>query len=286
MVPLSGGTLFVVATPIGNRGDLSPRAAEILSAVDVVASEDTRRTGRLLAGAGIEARLLAFHEHNEEAAAAGILAALKEGRSVALVSDAGTPLISDPGYRLLERAHREGLAVSPVPGPSALIAALSVAGLPTDRFAFEGFLPAKRAARRDRLRRLAGEPRTLVFYEAVHRVRATVSDLCELFGGERPAFVGRELTKLHEQCLTTDLEGVAARLADGSLPAKGEFVLIVGGAEEPPETGHALVDALLVRLSEVLPERQAVDIVTGATGAKRNAVYRRMLALRDEGPGG
>jgi len=281
---LNRGTLFVVATPIGNRGDLSPRAVEILKSVDVVASEDTRRTGRLLAGAGIEARLKAFHEHNEEGASAGILAALAEGRSVALVSDAGTPLISDPGYRLLARAHAEGIAVSPVPGPSAVVAALSVAGLPTDRFAFEGFLPAKRAARRERLHALAGEPRTLVFYEAVHRVRATVADLCELFGGERPAFVGRELTKLHEQCLKTDLRGVGRQLDDGSLPARGEFVLVVAGASQAPENGFALVDALLVRLAAVMPERQAVDIVAGATGAKRNAVYRRMLALKDEGP--
>jgi 16S rRNA (cytidine1402-2'-O)-methyltransferase len=276
---LTDGTLFVVATPIGNREDLSPRARQVLAGVEFVASEDTRRTGRLLSHFGITARQIALHEHNETEASARIVASLAAGQSVALVSDAGTPLISDPGYRLLRMAHEAGLRVSPVPGPSALIAALSVAGLATDRFCFEGFLPARQSARRARLAELQTEPRTLVFYEAVHRIAGTVDDLGELFGGTRQAFIGRELSKLHEQCVMATLAELSALLAGGSIVAKGEFVLVVAGAE-PAAAGSELdSDRLLLRLAAELPHRQAVDIVTEVTGQKRNAVYRRMLEL-------
>lgn len=278
------GTLFVVATPIGNLEDLSPRALRVLGDVDLVASEDTRRTGRLLSHFGIAAELIALHEHNEAAASERLIEALAGGRSVALVSDAGTPLISDPGYRLLSLAHAAGLTVSPVPGPSALLAALSVAGLPTDRFSFEGFLPAKAAARRRRLEELAAATPTLVFYEAVHRVGATLADLVELFGAERQAFLGRELSKLHEQCELAPLATLAARFEDGSIPAKGEFVLVVAGAPPAAPGARLDVDELLRRLRPLMPQRQAIDIVVAVSAEPRNSVYRRMLAIADEPP--
>ena len=183
------GTLFVVATPIGNREDLSPRARQVLSQVDLIAAEDTRHTGRLLSHFGINARLLALHDHNEEQQVPVIIDRLRNGESVALVSDAGTPLISDPGYRLLSAAHAAGLTTSPIPGPSAVISALSVAGLPSDAFVFEGFLPAKAQARKARLAALAGERRTLILLESVHKIRSTIPDLVESMGADRAAFV-------------------------------------------------------------------------------------------------
>jgi len=200
------GTLFIVATPIGNLEDLAPRARQTLANVDLIAAEDTRRTGRLLSHFGIKTRLYALHDHNEEESAESLVAELANGRSVALVSDAGTPLLSDPGYRLVRAAHRDGVPVSPIPGPSALTTALSVAGLPTDRFCFEGFLPAKAKARRAVLVSLVNEPRTMIFYESVHRIEKTLEDLVSIFGAGRPAFVGRELSKVYEQCVQARLD--------------------------------------------------------------------------------
>ncbi len=275
---VSGGRLYVVATPIGNLDDLSPRAARVLAEVDLVAAEDTRRTGRLLAHAGISAEQVSLHEHNEEQATARLLAELGAGRTVALVSDAGTPLVSDPGYRLLAGAHAAGVPVSPVPGPSALLAALSVAGLPTDRFCFEGFLPSKAAARRSRLAELAAETRTLVFFASVHRIADTLADLAAAFGAGRRAFVGRELSKLHEQCVAATAGELAAMAADGRLPAKGEFVVVCAGAPQAA-TGTLDVDELLRRLAPLLPHRQAVEIAAAASGRRRNELYRRLLEL-------
>ncbi len=272
----------MVATPIGNRDDLSPRALRVLGEVDLVAAEDTRRTGRLLSHFGIGVEQLALHEHNEAQATGRVLAMLDAGRSVALVSDAGTPLISDPGYRLLASAHAAGMAVSPVPGPSAVVAALSVAGLPTDRFVFEGFLPARAAARASRLAELARAPYSLVLYEAVHRIRATVADAAQAFGAERRAFLGRELTKLHEQCVLATLGELLARLDDGRIPAKGEFVLVIDGAPRVPPAARLDLDELLRRLRPLMPQRQAIDIVAAVSGERRNAVYRRMLAIAAE----
>jgi 16S rRNA (cytidine1402-2'-O)-methyltransferase len=242
---LTESTLFVVATPIGNLDDLSPRARKVLEEADLIAAEDTRHTGRLLSHFGIKTRQMALHEHNEESLVAGLIDRLKEGQTIAMVSDAGTPLISDPGYRLLCAAHEQGINVSPVPGASAVTAALSVAGLPTDRFCFEGFLPARQAARRNRLRELAQETRTLVFFESVHRIGKCLDDLLTTFGPERRAFIGREITKLHEQCLSgtlLDLKGMVA----------------------------------------VLPGSQAVDVVASLTGRGRNEVYRLMLSLAED----
>lgn len=279
---LSEGTLFVVATPIGNLGDLSPRARDVLAAVDLIAAEDTRLTGRLLSHFGIRKRRIALHEHNEDDAAVTVIRALQEGKDVALVSDAGTPLISDPGYGLLRAAHAAGLTVTAIPGPCAFVAALSASGLPTDRFVFEGFLPQKAAARKKRLLLLATEERTLVFYEAVHRIADTINDMIEILGGARSACISRELTKLHEQNVSADLAHLAAALADGRMPAKGEFVIVVAGmpaavaSKADPGT-----EMLLRELLGVLPGKQAVDIVARLSGANRNALYQKMLELKN-----
>ena len=279
------GTLFVVATPIGNLGDLSPRAREVLAAVDLIAAEDTRVTGRLLSHFGIKKRQMALHEHNEEAMLGKLLHILREGNSIALVSDAGTPSISDPGYRLLRCAHAAGISVAPVPGASALIAALSASGLPTDRFTFEGFLPAKKAARQMRLQALAGESRTLVFYESVHRIAASIDDMVAILGADRFAFIGRELTKLHEQCVTANLATLAGMLADGTITAKGEFVVAVEGSSEPAgEEAGISADNLLAELVGVLPGKQAVEIVARICGKQRNELYQKMLDLKAEKP--
>jgi 16S rRNA (cytidine1402-2'-O)-methyltransferase len=279
----AAGTLYVVATPIGNLGDVSVRAQETLAAVDVVAAEDTRHSGRLLAALGIQRPMLSLHEHNEAARAAEIVGQLRDGRSIALVSDAGTPLVSDPGFRVVAAVRAAGLRVVPVPGACAAIAALSVAGLPTDRFCFEGFLPSRAAARRTRLQALAREPRTLVFYEAPHRVAETLADLVAAFGAERPAVVARELTKLHESTYADTLGALAARAGADPDMNRGESVLVVGGAsvtEDPGEPGALDVRTLLGALLAELPVSRAVDVVVKATGQRRNRIYELALALR------
>jgi 16S rRNA (cytidine1402-2'-O)-methyltransferase len=270
------GTLFVVATPIGNLEDLSPRARQTLAEVDFVAAEDTRHTGRLLSHLGVKTRQIALHEHNEARAAAAVIELLKGGKSVALVSDAGTPLVSDPGYRLVRAAHQNGITVAPVPGPSAVTAALSVSGLPTDRFAFEGFPPAKQAARRKWLQVRAADERTLVFFEAVHRIAATLADMADVFGADREAFLGRELTKLHEQCVVASLGELLDEVGSGRIASKGEFVVAVSGTARA--AGSSLeVDRLLSELLELVPARQAAAIAARITGGRRNALYERIL---------
>ena len=277
---MNSGTLFVIATPIGNLGDLSPRARQLLGEVDLVAAEDTRHTGRLLSHFGVKTPLLALHDHNERDAVAGLIAKLQDNQSVALVSDAGTPLISDPGFRLVHAAHRHRIRVSPVPGPSAAVAALSAAGLPSDRYCFEGFLPAKRKARQDRLVELRTETRSLVFYAAVHRIREILEDLASAFGSEREAFIGRELSKMHEQCVAASLGELLVQLEGGAIPAKGEFVIVTSGSIDAPVAASAmLAEQLLRELVAVLPAKQAVEIVSRVCALKRNTVYRDMLAL-------
>lgn len=280
---MDSGTLFVVATPIGNREDLTPRARRILGDVDLIAAEDTRHTGRLLSHFGINTRQIALHDHNEEVTVPKLISALKEGKSVALVSDAGTPLISDPGYRLVCAAHAEEIPVSPVPGASAVTAALSVAGLATDRFCFEGFLPNKKVARINRLRKLCDETRTIVFYESVHRIKDTLKDLDEVLGAGRNAFIGRELSKLHEQCVSATLGDLQDMIADGQIAAKGEFVLVVEGNRNP-DTAVATINIsqLIAEISAALPANQAVDLVSSLSGRRRNEIYRLMLAQRGE----
>jgi 16S rRNA (cytidine1402-2'-O)-methyltransferase len=275
---VADATLFVIATPIGNLADLSPRAQRVLAEVDLIAAEDTRHTGRLLSQFGIETPQMALHEHSEQEVVPRLIERLKGGASVALVSDAGTPLISDPGFRLVRAAHAAGIPVSPVPGPNAAIAALSVAGLPTDRFCFEGFLPARAAARRARLAELADEPRTMVFYAAVHRVRDAVADCVAAFGAERPAFVGRELTKLHEQGVQASLGELSAMLGDGRLPEKGELVLVVGGSPEPKAgAAEPFERRLLEALASELPASRAAAVAAAVTGGSRNRYYRELI---------
>jgi len=274
------GTLHIVATPIGNLEDLTPRARRVLAEVDLVAAEDTRHTGRLLSSIGVKARLMALHDYNEEQAVSTALSALLSGQSIALVSDAGTPLVSDPGYRLVRAAHENGVSVSPIPGPSALTAALSAAGLPTDRCCFEGFLPAKQAARRTALESLSRETRTLVFYESVHRVAESLNDMCRIFGEDRTAFIGRELTKLHEQCVRATLRQLREMIEDGSIVSKGEFVIVVAGSPDEAPASALDSDRLLTELGEVLPAKEAARVSARVTGLKKNALYKRLLELK------
>ena len=249
----------------------------------MIAAEDTRHTGRLLSHFGIKTPQIALHEHNELQVVPALAGRLLGGESVALVSDAGTPLISDPGFRLIDAAHAGNVPVSPIPGPSAVTAALSVAGIGTDRFCFEGFLPAKTEARRARLKALSQEPRSLVFFVSVHKVDAVLEDLAEAFGSDRPACVTRELSKLHEQCLRAPLGDLLERRASGEIPAKGEFVVVVAGA--PGEGDASETEAArrwLAELAAVLPGRQAVDIVSRVSGVRRNDVYRLLVEMKRE----
>ena len=270
---MPAATLHVVATPIGNLGDLSPRAQQVLREVAAVCAEDTRRSGQLLAHFGIGTPLLALHEHNEQQLAERLVARLLAGESLALVSDAGTPLVSDPGYRLVRAARAAGVKVSPVPGPSALVAALSVAGLPSDRFTFEGFLPAKASARRERLAALAGEPRTLVFYESSHRIEESLADLRAAFGDDRPAVLARELTKLFETVLDGTLADLQARVAADADQRKGEFVLVVQGVGEDVDAKLAEGRRVHAVLARQLPPSTAAKLAAEITGAPRKALY-------------
>jgi 16S rRNA (cytidine1402-2'-O)-methyltransferase len=267
------GTLWVVATPIGNLEDFSPRAQRVLREVALIAAEDTRHSKPLLAHFGIGTPLAALHEHNEREAMAPLLARLEAGEDLALISDAGTPLISDPGFRLVRAAREAGHRVSTVPGACAAIAALSVAGLPSDRFVFEGFLPAKAVARRARLRELAHEPRTLVFYESSHRIRECCGDLADAFGAQREARLLRELTKLYETALGDTLEAICERLDGDGNQQRGEFVLVVAGAGEAAD--DKVVEGLRVYalLREELPPAQAAKLAAAISGAPRRALY-------------
>ncbi len=274
------GTLYVVATPIGNLEDLAPRARETLASVDLVAAEDTRHSGRLLSTIGAKPALLALHDHNEEQVVGKVIEALQSGKDVALVSDAGTPLVSDPGFRLVRAAHDAGVAVSPVPGASAVTAALSAAGLPTDRFCFEGFVPSRASARRKWLESLATEERTIVMYESVHRIAECIEELVSVFGAERDAFIGRELTKLHEQCVRAPLGTLRDKLRDGEVREKGEFVIVVAGAV--PSGGQSVdADRLLELLSDKLSAKDTARIAAELTGEKKNALYERVLKLKN-----
>lgn len=267
------GVLYVVATPIGNLKDLTPRALEVLRGVAAVCAEDTRHTRQLLAHFGAEQSLLALHEHNEDEIARKVVERLLAGDSLALVSDAGTPLVSDPGFRLVRAARAAGIRVSPVPGASALIAALSVAGLPSDRFVFEGFLPAKASARRERLSSLAGEPRTLIFYESSHRIDEMLADAVQAFGGERPAVLARELTKLFETVLDDRLDALHAQVLADANQRKGEFVVLVQGAGEDADARVIEGRRVYAKLAEHLPPSTAAKVAAELTGAPRKALY-------------
>ncbi len=268
----SAGNLYVVATPIGNLSDLSARARDVLGTVDLVAAEDTRRAGKLMQLLGLDQRLVSLHEHNEQEQVARLVAELEQGRSIALISDAGTPLISDPGLRLVAKAQAARVDVVSIPGPSAVTAALSISGLATDRFVFEGFLPRKRQRRRDRLETLRTEPRTLVFFESVHRVAGTFEDLVAVFGAERRAALARELTKLHEQLMTGSIGDIAAALGSG-VPLLGEFVIVVAGADSEPTAGADEILRVYRLLAEELPPSRAAALCAKITGRPRSEIY-------------
>jgi 16S rRNA (cytidine1402-2'-O)-methyltransferase len=273
MATVPAGILYVVATPIGNLGDLSARGREVLSQVAAICAEDTRHTRQMLSAYGMEKPLLAVHEHNEAEIAWRLVERLRGGESLALVSDAGTPLVSDPGYRLVREVRAAGLKVSPVPGACAAIAALSVAGIPSDRFCFEGFLPAKGSARRERLQSLARETRTLVFYESGHRIQESLADFIAVFGPGREAVLARELTKLFETLLGDTLAEIASRVDADENQRRGEFVLVVRGCED--DAAAALLEGrrLYEKLKAHLAPSQAAKLAAELSGAPRKSLY-------------
>jgi 16S rRNA (cytidine1402-2'-O)-methyltransferase len=276
---VAAGTLYVVATPIGNLGDLSARAREVLSRVQLIAAEDTRHTRQLLQAFGIATALTSLHEHNEMQKTESLISRLLAGESMALVSDAGTPLISDPGFDFVTAARARGVPIAVVPGPCAAIAALSIAGLPTDRFAFEGFLPAKSAARIARLRELSRERRTMIFYEAPHRLLEVLRDLAAELGAERAASVSRELTKRFETTYTGTLAQLCAMAEQDADMSRGEIVIVVSGNTEEVSAQSFDADQLLRTLLEELPPSQAAKVAAKLTGEKRGDLYARATQL-------
>jgi 16S rRNA (cytidine1402-2'-O)-methyltransferase len=282
------GRLYVVATPIGNLGDLSARAREILQTVSLIAAEDTRHTGVLLKHFGIETPQISLHDHNERQRAGEIIERLRQGASIALVSDAGTPAVSDPGFELVRAVAAAGFEIIAIPGPCAAIAALSIGALPTDRFCFEGFLPARGAARRARLGSLANEARTIVLYEAPHRVRETLEDCAAVFGGERNATVAREITKLHETTYRGPLAELRARAGADPDFGRGEIVLLIAGSPQSATgdggaDGHGGgLDRVLKVLLAELPLKQAARLAAQITAVRDNEAYKRALHLKQE----
>lgn len=276
------GTLYVVATPIGNLSDITLRALEVLKAVDVIAAEDTRLTIRLLDRHGISAKMLAVHEHNERRAAERVIGMLAEGKAVALVSDAGTPGISDPGAQVVAAVRDAGYAVVPVPGANAAAALLSVSGFDASQFLFCGFLPSRATERRRVLAGLAAQTAMLVFYEAPHRVIDSVTDICAALGGERDIVIARELTKIHETVHRCQLDAAVAWLQADDNRQRGEFVLAVQGASERQQGDDVEVETVLKVLLDELPLKQAVVLAVKLTGGNRNVLYQRALSLKDE----
>jgi 16S rRNA (cytidine1402-2'-O)-methyltransferase len=277
---INSGTLYIVATPIGNLGDITQRALDILKQVDVIACEDTRHTGKLLSAFSIKNKTLSLHDHNERQKQEYIAELLKEGKSIALVSDAGTPLISDPGFHLVRHCRQLGLPVSPIPGACAAIAALSSAGMPTDRFSFEGFLPSKSGARQATLTALANESRTMVFYDAPRRAIDTVEDIVTTLGGERYVVIARELTKTFETVYSDTAQSLLTWLKEDPNQLKGEMVLIIEGRKiDPNAISPKVIDTLKLLLEEMKPKK-ACAITAEIYGVKKNALYDIALSLK------
>ena len=270
-------TLFVVATPIGNLGDISRRALEVLSSVNVIAAEDTRHTGKLLSEFSISSKLVALHDHNEDRSTASIIKMMEDGKSIAIVSDAGTPLISDPGYHLVNQCLSRGLDVVAVPGPSSVTAALSIAGMPTNRFSFEGFVPAKNVARKEFLSNLKFETRTQVFFESPHRINETLRAMKEIMGSKREISLCRELTKAFEQVVLGTVGEISERVASGDIPSRGEFVLVLRGSDEVLAVN---ADHLLQTLLGELSPSKAASVAAKVTDLSRADLYDRALALK------
>lgn len=273
------GTLYIVATPIGNLGDISERAIETLKQVDLIIAEDTRHSKVLLERMSIKASVKAYHEHNETALTPQLIKQLVDGESIAIISDAGTPLINDPGYTLVAAAHDNNITVVPIPGPSAVITALSAAGLPTNKFIFEGYLPAKTKARQNRLQELATESRTLVFYEAPHRIVELANDMQTILGEERRVTIARELTKQYEQIIRASLKEINYKLEQEEIKIKGEFVVIVEGAN-----AVSIEDVEVLRINRILSEKlspkEAAALTAKISGKNKNEVYQ--LALQQK----
>ncbi|HHZ88333.1 MAG TPA: 16S rRNA (cytidine(1402)-2'-O)-methyltransferase [Chromatiales bacterium] len=278
---MSVGSLYIVATPIGNLADITRRAVEVLESVAWIAAEDTRHSGRLLKALGITTRQFALHEHNEGRASERVLRYLAEGADIALITDAGTPLISDPGYAVVRAARAAGYPVLAVPGPSAVIAALSVSGLACDHFRFNGFLPRKAGERRTCLRQLAADSATLVFYESPHRIVDSLIDCVEVFGGTRQAVIARELTKTFETVQGGTLEELLVWIQADSDQQRGEFVLLITGAE-PSQAVDIDIDQTLRLLLEELPASRAAALASRMSGLPRKDLYKRCLALSGE----
>lgn len=278
----NSAALFLVATPIGNLGDISARALETLKSVDLIAAEDTRHSRRLLQHFAINTRLIACHEHNEEQQTPALIERMLKGQSIALISDAGTPLVSDPGYRLVQAALKQNIRVVPVPGPCAAIAALSASGLPTDRFVFEGFPPAKRGARQNYLQALKSEQRTLVFYVSCHRITDTLRDMESVFGGHRQAVLARELTKTFETIHKTSLSELAEWVEKDQNQQKGEIVMLLEGAQQQGDEERQLLNRLLPVLVDELPVKQAATIASRVTGLNKNDLYKQALSLKEK----
>jgi 16S rRNA (cytidine1402-2'-O)-methyltransferase len=277
------GELFLVATPIGNLGDISARARQVLSEVAAVAAEDTRHSGQLLQHLGLAKPLVSLHEHNEARRAEELIERLKRGESIALISDAGTPLISDPGFDLVQAAIAQGVRVVPIPGACAAVAALSAAGLATDRFAFEGFLPAKASGRRERLEALKQDERTLILYEAPHRVAETLADIALILGTERRVTVARELTKQFESFYYGSAQELAMRASQDADMNRGEIVIVIAGSPPQNRQVNALdTDKVLRTLLEELSPAQAAKLTAKLTGEKRSELYDRAIALNEQ----
>ncbi|MCB1757530.1 MAG: 16S rRNA (cytidine(1402)-2'-O)-methyltransferase [Gammaproteobacteria bacterium] len=272
--------LYIVATPIGNLGDMTRRALDVLASVDTVYAEDTRYSRRLLNHYGVQANLVSLHEHNEEERLVQVIGLLESGGTAALISDAGTPLISDPGYRLVAACHTRGLGISPVPGPSALISALSVAGLPTDSFVFLGFPPAKKEERKSWLAALSGQARTMVFYESRHRIVASLADMRDTFGEDRVMTMTRELTKQFETIRRGSIGDMADWVSADPDQQKGEYVLIVAGAEPTTEPDARAREVLTLLLRD-LSVKRASEVAAQVLGMKKNALYKLALALAE-----
>lgn len=279
------GTLYVVATPIGNLSDMTQRAVEVLQMVDKIAAEDTRHSSSLLKHFAIQKPMLALHNFNERERFQQVLDALQAGQSIALISDAGTPLISDPGFHLVREAHAAGIPVSPIPGACAAIAALSVAGLPTDKFIFEGFLPAKSEARKQALQAVQSESRTLVFYEAPHRLQDTLQAMQDVFGAHRKAVVAREISKIYESVLSMTLMQLTEYYREHEDQCRGEVVILVAGADASDNDNAVIsitAQGLLVQLLDELPLKQAVSLAAKISGERRNVLYEAALKLKKE----
>jgi len=276
------GVLYIVATPIGNLGDITQRALETLKKVDRICAEDTRNSRKLLTHFGIQGDLQALHDHNERHKVDTIKSWLDSGEQIALISDAGTPLISDPGYHLVSELGQLGYNIVPIPGASAIITALSIAGLPTDRFTFEGFLPAKNVGRNKALQANLKEPRTQVYYESSHRIVAMIDALLEIFGATRKVVLARELTKMFEQVYRGDLTGLHQWISEDPMHQKGEFVLMVAGHIDETESDeiNSSTEAILKILVDELPVKQAASLAAKITGRKKNELYKQAMSLK------